>query len=402
MDASCSEIRITSFNQEVDNFFKIILMNNVYEISKGRVKEETYKRGRITSDYSITTTRDTLIKMVDEKDFIQRNYNLKKISELKQVEANSVVDVIAIVYNLSELIEFTSQKMQKLFKKRTLILIDESMNTVECTIWNKTAELTTPENLIKGEVVFLPDAKVSHYGGISLSTNILCTNNQLPTLNRVEELKTWVASKGIKGEIKELTVRDQRNISLERMSWEISEERNVGRNPKNIDSYKGCWFEIQGIIAHISHSKEERKPYYLAAPEGSISAGKKVIEQEGQWLCEKDGQLYSTYEPRYIYNFRICDHTNGNFVTCFNETAKKLLGKDASELEKMSYNEKDDKIWNSIVQLPLFKIYNFKLRAREDTYNDQSRIKFDCQSFEEIDYKKESRRLLKLLSNEKL
>jgi hypothetical protein len=127
-----------------------------------------------------------------DKKFISRHYNLKKISELKEIEINSIIDIIGVVYSTSDLIEFTSQKMKKKYKKRTIKIIDESLVTVECTLWNKNAEIMSEKSLPIGTIIFLPDTKISSFGGVSLSANMLCKDDLLPKIDRINEIKNWL------------------------------------------------------------------------------------------------------------------------------------------------------------------------------------------------------------------
>ena len=53
-------------------------------------------------------------------------------------------------------------------------------------------------------------------------------------------------------------------------------------------------------------------------------------------------------------------------MTCFNEVAEKLIGHSAQELQEIKKN--DDNEFNRIIDDVNFRKYDFRIRAKVDTY----------------------------------
>merc|ERR1712166_1229258 len=186
----------------------------------------------------------------------------------------------------------------------------------------------------------------------------------------------------------------------EQYTWLESEEKRCGLNPKNKENklYKGCYFSIQGAISSINsyttNPDSGRKPYYKAIPNPHPNAGKKVEANGEGWICMKDGSIHDSYDSRYAFSFKLSDYTDTKFVGSFNEVATKLSGQSAKEIELLEGNVD---IWEKAIRAPLFKTLNFKIRAKEDHYQAQSRIRYICFDIGPIDYKEECEKLVRIL-----
>lgn len=79
--------------------------------------------------------------------------------------------------------------------------------------------------------------------------------------------------------------------------------------------------------------KHENNVWYPACP--TPKCGKRVTESPdvpGQWVCSKCGQLFSSFEPRYILSASACDHTGSAWLNAFNEVGRVILDKEANDL----------------------------------------------------------------------
>lgn len=144
-----------------------------------------------------------------------------------------------------------------------------------------------------------------------------------------------------------------------------------------------------GTITSISHSAE-RLPWYKAVPKNSgeeqtIANAKVVEDGMGKYRCPKNGKVYNGYTARYILRFSISDSFGQMWLTAFNEHAETILGKSAEELEKMIEDGNTD-AFDEVFSSATFKKYVFRIRAREDSWEDQVRIRYGVQSVKEVDY----------------
>jgi replication factor A1 len=141
---------------------------------------------------------------------------------------------------------------------------------------------------------------------------------------------------------------------------------------------------------------DERAPlYYKACP--LPNSNKKVEPNDNgngkPWYCAGLNKYFDSYIPRFILSVALCDTTSSQFVSVFDEEGKKILGCDASDIEAL--REKDDQsTMKYVFDDALYKRYIFKIKASEDTYGDDSRVRLQVHTCEAIDYERESQTLL--------
>ena len=66
------------------------------------------------------------------------------------------------------------------------------------------------------------------------------------------------------------------------------------------------------------------------------------------------------------------------------EQAEKILGIDSQDLGRLL--ETDEERYNAVFLENTFKTFNFRMRAKADTYNDETRMKHTIVSVEEINH----------------
>jgi len=69
------------------------------------------------------------------------------------------------------------------------------------------------------------------------------------------------------------------------------------------------------MAGHVVHINSTQTMYYLACPENN----RKVVEQDGKYFCEYNGQTYDSAELRYVFSAKIIDFTKSCYVNVFNE-----------------------------------------------------------------------------------
>ena len=57
--------------------------------------------------------------------------------------------------------------------------------------------------------------------------------------------------------------------------------------------------------------------------------------------------------------------------------------------------ERDEERYNQIFQEATFKTFSFRMRAKEDTYNDERRMKHTVVAIEAVDWEKQCSNLIK-------
>jgi len=392
MDNSGTEIRCTAFNDEAEKYFNTLVKDKVYYISKGRIKVSTFKT-RVKNDYEITISRDTKVTLCnDDSGFSDRKYDFVTIENIEQIEEKAFIDVIAIVKETGELSQFTS-KAGKELKNRKLTLIDTSSKTIEATIWSNAAEEWTADNLPPGTVVILPGCRVGSYGGRSLSIQSIMIEGNPP---EKEQLLNWWKQGGCDAETTSLTTRGG-GKAAEQLSWDQVVAGEKGKNPENKEDYKGCYFNLRGFITHYS-ANFEKPPYYLACPESANSMAKVEDDGSGRYFCNKTQETYDSYRARFVLRFSVADWSSGNYVSTFNDTAENIVGCSATDVEKL-VKQGDEERFNEVFKQKLWQQGTFKIRAKEDIWEDTARVRYDVIAVSGVDYAQECKnRLAELMA----
>ncbi|KHJ40022.1 replication factor-A domain protein [Trichuris suis] len=142
-------------------------------------------------------------------------------------------------------------------------------------------------------------------------------------------------------------------------------------------SEQGDYFTIKGTILNVNREN----CMYPACPFPDCS--KKVVDQNtGLYRCEKCNKEYPNFTWRLLLNVRICDFSSVNQVTMFQDTAEKLLNVKVDELS--SIREQDMQAFDDLFDQVTFRNFLFRLRVKQEMYNDEVRIRFICVRVEEV------------------
>merc|ERR1712110_434551 len=163
-----------------------------------------------------------------------------------------------------------------------------------------------------------------------------------------------------------------------------------------VDSVKGDYFST--VVTPVMFQKD--KALYPACsqpgPEGK-GCNRKVQDQgNGTYRCEKCNMDMDSFNYRIILSFSIADATDNQWVQCFNDQAVSILGVSAQELGLMQTNDPEG--FNRVFQEASFKKFNLRLRAKPDSYNDETRIRYSVMSAENVNYESYNQLMMKELS----
>ena len=205
LDKEGNEISVTCFNETCDKFWETLVVGNTYFVSRGRVSVARKQFTHIKNDYSITLNERSEVTPIDDDSSIPgQTYNFTPIANIVDVDANSHVDVCAIVTKVNELTTIQSQKTQKSLRKRTLVLCDESNKSVEMTLWETDAVKFDEQKLQNYPIVAIKGARVSDFGGKSLNCrgNIVIAPFKEP---KAVSLRSWWQRRGNQNNVQPLT-----------------------------------------------------------------------------------------------------------------------------------------------------------------------------------------------------
>ncbi|KAJ9093583.1 hypothetical protein QFC19_008312 [Naganishia cerealis] len=379
------EIRATGFNEAVDNFYETLQEGKVYFVSRARVNIAKKQFSNVNNDYEIMFDQNTEIEPCEDESVPQIKYNFVSIEGLSAVEKDQTCDVLAVVKDVGELGQITSKSNGRPFSKRDITLVDQSQWSVRCTLWGKQAESFTADG---SPIIAFKGVKVGDFGGRSLSMFSSSTMTVNPDIPDAHSLRGWYdaegnnvsyhthSNAGAAGAGAVTTVRPEEMKTI----GQIKDE-NIGMSDKQ---------EYFSTKATVSFIKQESFSY-PACP----TCNKKVVEESDGWRCEKCDAVYPQPLHRYILNLSVMDHTGHIWVTAFNEAAESVVGKTANEVVEL--READEAQAAHVFQTALGKTFVLQCSAKQDSYNDQMRIRYSVRRASEIDYKTEAHNLMKLI-----
>jgi len=387
IDAEGTEIQGTAFNDAVDTLYPILEKGKVYIIKKARARMSKRQYTHIPHQYCLELADAEVTLCEDDGGIEKFKFDFKPIGDVASIENGSYVDVMGICQKVSEIAEFTSRKGNEL-KKREFFLVDKSSANISCVLWGDAADNFQPDN--EEKVICLKAAKVSDFSGRSLTVNSYSIEPEIPN---VKEMKNWWVQNKQSLTITSLT--QSRSLGGSGPTITLDEANLLGQNPEAPDYFSANVTFTQLFV------KSDRNPWYNACPSppdpvSQKNCLKKVIEGtegEGTWYCVSCAKNFNNYLPRYIMKAKIADHTGSLYIGLFDRDCNSILSKTAAEAEQLK--ETDMAAYNNIFTEPVCKRYKARIRAKQETYNDEIRTRFDVVGLEEVDTKADMDRMYK-------
>eukprot|EP00937_MAST-01D_sp_MAST-1D-sp2_P007928 g7928.t1 len=369
----------------------ILQENQVYYFSGGRLKVADRRFSSVNNQYECTFDANADIRnCADSGDIKLVSFDFTPIQRLEGMPAKSTVDVIGIVATATDATSITTKAGKELMK-RDLELLDDSGAQVKVTLWGDKATEDQPYDT--KPVLAMKGASTSDFGGVSLNTwrsTQVIVNPEVPEAERVRQWyhqgggasmqATSLSSAGGGGGGKD-TFETRRPMSAIR-------EENLGTSADGKPSY----ITVKGTVTFIKHD-QDTGPWYHACPAHTGMKNKVLEETDGQWRCEKNGMTYDTKTNRYILPLTVTDHSGNHWATCFDDEAKAILGGvTADQMEE--YKREDESKFESVIQGATFQEFVFRLRIKEEEYNEERRTKVAVMRATPVNYQAESRDLL--------
>lgn len=359
------EIKATGFNDQCDALYDIFQEGSVYYISAPcRVNIAKKQFTNLPNDYELTFERDTVVEKAEDQDNVpQVRFNFTNIAALQTVEKDSTVDIIGVLKEVGEVSQIVSKSTNKPYDKRELTLVDDSDFSVRLTIWGKTAVSfdAQPES-----VVAFKGAKVSDFGGRSLSLLSSGSMSLDPDIEEAHKLRGWYDQHGRAGTFASHTglastgAAGGRQDPLKTVAQIRDENLGTSETPD--------YFSVKGTIVYI---RQENVAYPACSNEG---CSKKVILEESsdKWRCEKCNVSHDRPEYRYIMSINVNDHTGQLWLSCFDDVGRMIMGMSANDL--MALKESDETGASQAFEDANCKTLTFRCRAKMDTFQDQQRL----------------------------
>ncbi|KAG5843956.1 hypothetical protein ANANG_G00156390 [Anguilla anguilla] len=375
------EIRVTAFNQEVDKFFTLIETGKVYYISKGTLKIANKQYSSVKNDYEMTMNGETTFIPCDDcQDVPMVQCDFVSIADLETREKDAILDVIGVCKSVEEVSRITTKNNREV-SKRAISLVDASGKMVAVTLWGDEAEKFDGSGQ---PILAIKGARLSDFGGRSLSALFSSTVMINPDIPEAYKLRGWYDKEGHALEAQSMTELKGGGGGGGNTNWKMLSDvktEHLGHGEKA--DYFSC-------VANIVYLRKENC-LYQACP--TQDCNKKVVDQHnGMFRCEKCDREFPNFKYRLILSANIADCGDNQWVTCFQESAEAILGHDADYLGKLK--ESSETSFEEVFQQANFKMYNFRIRVKLETYNDESRIKGTVMDVQPVDHLEYSKRLL--------
>jgi len=117
-----------------------------------------------------------------------------------------------------------------------------------------------------------------------------------------------------------------------------------------------------------------------------------VGDETSGHTCESCGWSGAECSYRYIVPLVLLDADGSIVATAFNDQGTQLLGKKADELKRLK--DENRPAYDAVVQRATWRPMLYRLRAKMETYNDQSRFKGAIMSATPINFATEGKLLL--------
>uniref|UniRef100_A0A1A7Y467 Replication protein A subunit n=1 Tax=Iconisemion striatum TaxID=60296 RepID=A0A1A7Y467_9TELE len=373
------EIRVTAFTQEVDKFFPLIEVGKVYYISKGSLKIANKQYTSVKNDYEMTLNGETtIVPCEDSCDVPMVQCDFVTIAELENREKDAVVDVIGVCKSVDEITRLTTKNNREV-SKRTLSLMDMSGKLVTVTLWGEEAEKFDGSGQ---PIVAIKAAKLSDFGGRSLSASFSSTLMVNPDIPEAYKLRGWFDQEGHAMDGQSLT--ETKGSGGGSTNWKtLSDVKNEHLGHGEKADYYTC-------IATVVFLRKENC-LYQACP--TQDCNKKVVDQHnGMFRCEKCDKDFPNFKYRLILSANIADYADNQWVTCFQESAEAILGQNAAYLGQLK--DSSEAALDEVFQQSNFNTFVFRNRVKLETYNDESRVKATVLEVKPVDHREYSKRLI--------
>lgn len=399
LDSDGGEIRVTCFNAVVDRFYDVIEVGKVYMISKGSLKPARKNFNHLRNEWEIFLEATSNVELCPDEDgsIPRQQFSFRLISEIENVENNSILDVIGVVISVNPSVPILRKNGMET-QRRILNLKDWSGKSVELTLWGEFCNKDGQKLQEMFDTGFCPvlavkAGKVSDFSGKSIGTisaTQLFVNPDFPEAHRLREWFDRGGKNTASLSISKDVVPGGPKNEVRKTVSQIKDE-GLGR------SEKPDWVTVKATITFIKTDSF----CYTACPlmVGDRQCSKKVTRSSNQrWQCDRCNQEFEDCDYRYLLQAQIQDHTGLTWVTAFQEAGEEILGCTAKEMYLLKYEEQDDARFGDIIRSRIFNQFLFKLKIKEEIYGDEQRVKVTVIKADKVNYSSESRHILDLIS----
>lgn len=303
-----------------------------------------------------------MLQAEDQENKPQLRFNFTKIGDLNSVEKDTTIDTLGVLKEVGEVSTITSKNTNKDFSKRELLLADDSQTSVRLTIWgNQAQSFDVPLE----SILAFKGVKVSDFGGRSLSLLSSGSMTVDPDIDDAHKLRGWFDAVGQNAQFSTHQSLSSggggRQDTTKLISQILEEESYLEGAP--------TYFTIKASVTYVRNTSTVAYPA-CSKP----NCNKKVIEESSNdWWCESCQARFPAPQYRYILSINVSDHTGSLWLSCFDDSGQIIVGMPANDLIAIQDqdNQNETKHFLDVLNNATCKTFNFRVRAKMETYQDQ-------------------------------
>jgi len=398
LDADGGEIRAVGWNDQCDRFFDQVEVGQVYLLSKASLKNKRGNFNQTRHQFEIHLENNSVLEIVQDEAAIPRiSFNFTPLSQLEDTPAGQMVDILAVVESVLDPIDI-NRKDGTQVTKRGVNVRDASGRSIELTLWGGYAntpgdELASAIASGRHPIIAAKSTRVGDYNGKTLSTVASSTVIVDPVdPPEAGQLRSWYDGGGATQTATALSSaragggRVDRRVCISQIR---GEGLGLGGHP--------AWVQVlcQPIFVRNENFSYPACPLQY----NGKTCNKKMTDQTGDgtsWFCERCGSSAPQPDHRYILTAQVGDHTEALWVTAFNESAPELLGMPAGELKALG--DAQDPRFEATFRDAQFRLCVMKLKVSEETYQEESKLRFNVVRIDPADFAAETRWTLDAIS----
>jgi len=370
-------IKVTAFKDDCDRIIETVEEGKVVVISKGALKPKDSRYNKTSCQYELTVQRETIVEACEDDGNVPKvQFNFRSIADIETLDVGEIIDVVGVIRNCGEVSTMTSKKDNRELIKRDLQICDQSKKIINLTVWGQMA------NDFKSDAVVVAarQVRVGDFGGKSLST--IGGSKLYPDeadVDEINQLRGWWDSEGSR--LEDLTSLSTGRSGSAGMgtNWKCFKQtttENMGGGEKP---------DYYSVKANVVFTKKDNAMYQACNQE---NCNKKVQEQgSGTWRCEKCNKEIDAFKWRMMLQVNLADCTDNCWATLFQESGEVLMGVSAEEMGRLKEDNPTE--YDNFFAEVNFKPFMFRMRAKMETYNDETRLKttvVETKPFDPVSY----------------
>eukprot|EP00898_Chlorokybus_atmophyticus_P002303 jgi/Chlat1/3073/Chrsp21S03384 len=394
VDSESWDMRATMFNDAVDKYYDMLEVGRIYFVSKAQLKPAKREFSNCKAEYEMTFDNNTMVEPCPDSDDIPRQtFELKPISVIENAAAGEILDVMGVVTSISQ-VQSIQRKNGQETTKQTMQILDQSARSVEICLWGDKclkdgAKIEGMMNAGERPIIAVKAGRISDFNGRSVGTISSTQISINPDLPAAAQLRSWYDSNGASAIQSAVNLTHVSGggtgsgVELRKFVAQIKAELGQGEKPD--------WVTIVGTLTFMKVDSMS----YPACPEkiGDKNCNKKLQDQgNGTWYCERCSKTVTEATRRYILSASVSDCTGADWITAFDEAGTEMFGVDANTMHEWNIN-KDPRFAAALDDVN-FKLRTWKLKVKQETYNDETRIKNTLVKSELVKFAAESERML--------